>query len=130
MTKEEHITYWLESADHDLKTAQSLFKAEKYDWCLFVGHLVLEKTLKALYIERHDDKRSPKTHNLVRSGELCQIEISEEQKFFLDQVTDFNIQTRYPDYQFDFYKTCTKEYTESNFNKIKDYSKWLKSLLK
>ena len=130
MTKEDHKRYWLESADHDLKTAQSMFEAEKNDWCLFVGHLVLEKTLKAIYVDRHDNKIPPKMHNLLRLGELCQIEMSEEQKYFLDKVTDFNIQTRYPDYQFDFYKMCTKEYTESNFNKIKEYHQWLKSLLK
>ena len=130
MIKEEHIKYWLESAEHDLQTAQSLFKAEKYDWCLFVGHLVLEKTLKAIYIDRHEDKLPPRIHNLVRLGEHCQIEMRDEQKFFLDQVTDFNIQTRYPDYQFDFYKMCTKEYAESNFNKIKEYYQWLKFLLR
>ena len=33
-------------------------------------------------------------------------------------------------YSFDFYKMCTKEYTESNFKKIKEYHQWLKSLLK
>lgn len=47
MTKEEHITYWLERAAHDLETAESLFQSEKYDWCLFLAHLVLEKSLKA-----------------------------------------------------------------------------------
>jgi len=40
MNKNEHIKYWLESADHDLETAESLFQAEKYDWCLFIGHLL------------------------------------------------------------------------------------------
>ena len=130
MTKEEHKRYWLESADHDLQTAQSMFEAEKGDWCLFLGHLVLEKILKAIYVDRHDSKIPPKIHNLVRLGELCQIEMSEEQKYFLDKVNDFNIQTRYPDYQLSFYKMCTKEYTESNFNKIKEYHQWLKSLLK
>ncbi|MBW1738486.1 MAG: HEPN domain-containing protein [Deltaproteobacteria bacterium] len=41
----EHIKYWLNSADHDLETAESLLAAEKFDWCLFLGHLVLEKAL-------------------------------------------------------------------------------------
>jgi len=30
MKIEEHIEYWLNSADHDLDTAESLFAAEKY----------------------------------------------------------------------------------------------------
>jgi hypothetical protein len=40
MKIEEHIKYWVESADHDLDSAESLFAAGKYDWSLFIGHLV------------------------------------------------------------------------------------------
>lgn len=129
MKKEEHIQYWINSAEHDLDTAESMFRAEKYDWCLYVGHLVLEKALKAAYVQQHN-RIPPRIHNLVRLGELCHIELTEEQKYFLDQVTDFNIQTRYPDYRLTFYQRCTEEYTAPRFEKIKDYYQWLKSLLK
>ncbi|MCI5192877.1 MAG: HEPN domain-containing protein [Candidatus Electrothrix sp. AU1_5] len=37
MTKKEHIKYWLESAGHDLETAESMFQSGKYDWCLSYG---------------------------------------------------------------------------------------------
>jgi len=46
MKIDEHLKYWLNSADHHLDTAESLLSAGKYDWCLFLGHLVLEKGLK------------------------------------------------------------------------------------
>lgn len=52
MTKEEHINYWLESAEHDLETSDTLFQADKYDWSLFIGHLVLEKLLKAVFLKK------------------------------------------------------------------------------
>ncbi|MBU2444303.1 MAG: HEPN domain-containing protein [Bacteroidetes bacterium] len=39
MTREEHINYWLESAEHDLETSESLLNSEKYDWSLFIAHL-------------------------------------------------------------------------------------------
>ncbi|MCI5227994.1 MAG: HEPN domain-containing protein [Candidatus Electrothrix sp. AX2] len=29
--------YWLESARHDLETAESMFQSGKYDWCLSYG---------------------------------------------------------------------------------------------
>ncbi|NOY58977.1 MAG: hypothetical protein GXO75_08600, partial [Calditrichaeota bacterium] len=29
MTKEEHIKYWLQSAEHDLATAESMFRSGK-----------------------------------------------------------------------------------------------------
>jgi HEPN domain-containing protein len=43
MSIEEHIAYWIESADNDLSTAESNFETKHYDWCLFIGNLVLEE---------------------------------------------------------------------------------------
>ena len=45
MTIEEHIDYWIDSAENDLATAESNFETKHYDWCLFIGHFVLEKVL-------------------------------------------------------------------------------------
>jgi HEPN domain-containing protein len=50
MDVQEHVDYWLESAKNDLGAAEQLFLSAKYDWCLFIGHLVLEKTLKAYFV--------------------------------------------------------------------------------
>ncbi len=130
MTKDEHIDYWLKSAKHDLKAAKSLFKSMRYDWCLFIGHLVLEKTLKAIFVHQNENKIPPKTHNLVKLAELSSLNLTDEQKIFLDEVNDFNLETRYPDYKHEFYDRCTKEYTDRYFSKIKEYYKWLKSQLK
>ena len=49
--KLRQIEYWVDSAVHDLDVAETLFKSGKYDWCLFIAHLVLEKMLKALYVK-------------------------------------------------------------------------------
>lgn len=32
MTKEEHIKYWIKTADSDLEAAESLFSSGKYLW--------------------------------------------------------------------------------------------------
>ncbi|NLD37953.1 MAG: HEPN domain-containing protein [Desulfatiglans sp.] len=130
MTKEEHIKYWRESAQHDLESAEAIFNSGRYDWCLYIGHLALEKILKAIFVDKNDSNIPPKIHNLVRLAELSRIELNDEQKFFLDKVNDFNIQTRYPDYKHEFYKICDAEYAEKNMSKIKEFYKWLNSLLK
>ncbi|GJQ59699.1 MAG: HEPN domain-containing protein [Candidatus Scalindua sp. AMX11] len=130
MTKEEHIKYWLESAQHDLESAESIFDSGRYDWWLFIGHLALEKILKAIFVEKNDNNVPPKVHNLVRLAELSRIELGENQKFFLDQITDFNIQIRYPDYKLEFYKRCSTEYTKEYLTKIKEFYAWFSSLLK
>ncbi|GJQ63102.1 MAG: DNA-binding protein [Melioribacteraceae bacterium] len=130
MTKEEHINYWLGSAEHDLETVESLLSAEKYDWSLFIGHLVLEKSLKALFVACNDNKMPPKSHNLVKLSELSGLKLDEEKKVFLDEVNDFNLEIRYPEYKNEFYKSCTKEYAEEYIVKIKEMYVWLKSRIK
>lgn len=127
MDKHEHINYWIKSAKHDLETAETLFSSEKYDWCLFISHIVIEKGLKALYVLVNDNSIPPKIHNLVRLAELAKAEATEEQLDLLDRINDFNIDARYPDYKFSFYTTCTKEFTLEYFNKIKELFAWIKS---
>jgi len=130
MTKEEHVAYWIESASHDLETAEHLFKSEKYDWSLFIAHFVLEKALKALFVFNQENKVPPKTHNLLKLAELAKLELSDNQKMLLDEVNDFNLETRYPDYKMEFYKRCTQGYSTYYFLKIKDFLEWLKSRIK
>lgn len=126
----EHIRYWLNSADHDLDTAESLFSAGKFDWCLFLGHLVLEKGLKAFYVKDNQNRMPPKTHNLVKLAERTTIPLNDELKLFLDEVKDFNLEVRYPEYRQEFYKSCTKKFAEEYLDKIKEQYKWIKSQLK
>lgn len=125
MSKKEHIKYWLNSANHDLKVAQSLFKNKNYDWCLFVGHLVLEKTLKAFWVRDNKNNIPPKIHNLLKISEQTRLILTDEYKLFLLNINDFNLEARYPDYKFNFYKKCNKEFTRQNLKRIKDFYQWL-----
>jgi HEPN domain-containing protein len=127
MDVRDHIDYWLASAENDLGAAEQLFLVARYDWCLFIGHLVVEKTLKAYFVYRNDNKLPPKTHNLLKLAELANLSLTEDQKLFLDQVNDFNLEVRYPEYRREFYKLCTKEFADDYFRKIKEFAQWLKS---
>ena len=86
MTKEDHITYWCESAQHYLEASESMLETVRYDWCLFVGHLALEKTIKAIFVDRNDNNMPPRIHNLVRLAEISAIELDGEQKILLDKI--------------------------------------------
>ncbi len=130
MEIEEHIKYWLDSAENDLGAAESLFASAKYDWCLFIGHLVLEKAIKAVFVANHENKIPPKMHNLVKLAEDSFLNLTKPQKLFLDKVNDFNLEVRYPEYHREFYKLCTKEYAEEYLIKIKDFHQWLRSQIK
>jgi len=56
MTKEEHIAYWLKTAEHDFEVANHLFETGRYDWCLFISHLVIEKALKAFWVRDSENE--------------------------------------------------------------------------
>ncbi len=129
MTKKENIDYWLKTAEHDLEAAEGLFTIAHYDWCLFLGHLVLEKILKAHYVNL-TEKVPPKIHDLNRLSELAGLKLNESQLDILERANNFNLASRYLDEKLSFYQTCTKEYTQKNFLEIKSIFEWLKSNLK
>ncbi|MBC8525392.1 MAG: HEPN domain-containing protein [Candidatus Cloacimonetes bacterium] len=128
MDKKSLIKYWLESSDRDYRTMQHLFEKKDYSWSLFIGHLIIEKLLKAYYV-KHIDNQPPFIHNLLRLAEKSLLELNENQKDFLVTVTTFNIRARYADYKLDFYRMCTKDFTEKWINEIKEFQKWIKEQL-
>jgi len=128
-TKETLIDYWLTTAASDLEVAEHLFEKGDYHYCLFFGHLVLEKTLKALFV-KNVSSNPPFKHSLPMLAEKGQLQLTQKQETFLEEVTDFNLEARYPDFKFSFYKKCNKEFTEQYFNQIKEFYQWLKTLIK
>jgi HEPN domain-containing protein len=86
MNINEHMDYWLDSGEHDLETAESLFAAEQ-----------------------------------------TSLALTEDQKLFLDEVNDFNVEVRYPVYRQELYKVCTKEMAEGYLTRIKEFYRWVRS---
>ena len=128
MTKEEVIQFWLESSDKDFQTMDHLYVSGDYMWSLFIGHLVIEKLLKAYYIQTKDESY-PMIHNLLRIAEKAGLDLNEEQQIFFSTVTGFNINARYEDYTQSFYQKCTREFTAIWIEKIKDQRSWIKNQL-
>lgn len=127
MEKAEIVQDWLDSAADDLDVAESLFEKRHFSWCLFVAHLVLEKTLKALWIDRHYPEPHPRIHNLEKMARRIPIQLTKDQKKFLLKVNDFYLLGRYPEEKEEFRKICTPEFAEKHFTEIKKFQKWLLS---
>lgn len=124
------MEYWMNSSDDDYNVMQYLYKGKKNSYCLFLGHLVIEKLLKGLYAK--NNKENPytiKSHNLLALAEKCKLELSDEQIEKLQIITQFNISARYDDYKETFNKKCTDEYTEKQVENIEEVRTWLKKLL-
>ncbi len=119
------VEYWKDLADHDWKTAQSLWQSKKYDACLFYCHIVLEKLLKGLVVQETKEV-AQRTHDLVDLLKRTNIQTGKEQIRKLAVFTGFNMRCRYPQDKFAFYKLCTHEFSEPYFYEAKKLILWLK----
>lgn len=124
------MNYWIESSDEDYNVMNVLYRNKKNSYCLFFGHLVIEKLLKALYANRNKNApHAPKSHDLLYLAEKTKLELTERQEDLLDTITRFNMNARYDNYKKEFYLKCTDEYTKQQVNNIEEVRIWLKSLL-
>ena len=125
------MNYWIESSDEDYNVMLDLKEKNRNAYCLFFGQMVIEKLLKALYAKNNKGAPyAPKTHDLLYLAEKLNIELTEEQEVTLNEITTFNLSTRYDDYKRAFYDKCTDEYTEEQIKKIEEVKVWIESMLK
>ena len=124
MNKIEYIKYWTDSAEIDFKAMKNLFKSTDYIWALFLGHLVIEKLIKAVAV-KNNVQTIPKIHDLNKLAKKAGLEIDDGLKDEFDIITSFNIEARYPDYKNEFYKKCTYQFTKEYINKISEIRLWL-----
>ena len=120
--------HWILKSEQDFKTMIHLYDSRVYHWSLFLGHLVIERLLKALVVKK-TSTHAPFTHDLRRLAKIGALELSDEKRRHLDTITTFNINARYDDYKEDFYRKCTAEYTSIWINHIKTLREWIKTKL-
>jgi len=125
---EKVYNYWLESSDKDFSTMINLYNSKDYHWSLFLGHLVIEKLLKALLVKQ-TEKHAPFSHDLRRLAKQTNIPFLNEHVLWLDTITSFNLNARYDSYKQEFYKKCTPTFTSIWIENIKTLREWIKTKL-
>jgi len=130
MTKEEKVAYWLDVADYDIETAEAMYKTKRWLYVAFMCHQTIEKTLKAYWSFVRDDI-PPKTHNHMRLADGCELleQMSEEQKSFLDIITNYNIEARYPEDKAALAQTLSPKVCRSIIDDTKVLQQWIKDKL-
>lgn len=126
--KDKLIKYWIDGSDEDFDTMIAMLDSKRYIWSLFIGHLMIEKLLKAYFVKEKSDY-PPYIHNLLRLAEKSDLKLSVDKKEQLVTITAFNINTRYDDYKLSFKQRCTPDYTVEWINKLKDLRLWIKQLI-
>jgi HEPN domain-containing protein len=87
---------WLASADYDIQTAEAMLKSQRYLYVVFMCHLAIEKTLKALYSEAKAS-HPPKTHDLIYLVREIGLAVPKTHLDFMGIVNNASIPTRYPE---------------------------------
>jgi HEPN domain-containing protein len=128
MNINEHIKYWIDSSDDDFKAMIHLLEKGDNTWSLFIGHIVLEKLLKAWYVKTNATT-PPFIHDLVRLAEKGGLILDDDQKDILDTISAFNIRGRYDDYKREFYKKCSHTFTKEWVSNIEEFRVWIKKKL-
>src|SRR3990167_6592549 len=90
------IEIWIRDAEDTLDAAIVMFKAEKYNYTVFLSHQVIEKVLKfgIMAIKRQPPS---KEHNLVNLMNQLNIKMDKQTENFIRELNPHYIVTRYPD---------------------------------
>lgn len=128
MEKDELIHYWIESSDNDYIAMTHLFEKGDYAWSLFIGHLVVEKLLKAWFV-KNISNNPPFVHDLVRLAMKGELSLDGVQMDLLDAISTFNIRARYDDYKMEFREKCNLQFTQEWLDNITGFREWMKNKL-
>ena len=50
---EKIVKHWIDTSEEDFQTMLSLYDSKSYGWSLFLGHISVEKLLKAVYVNKN-----------------------------------------------------------------------------
>ena len=130
MTKEEKVKYWLDIADYDLNTAEAMYQTGRWLYVAFMCHQTIEKTLKAYWCGTQESD-PPYTHSHKRLADGCGLYamMSEEQKDFLNTITNYNIEARYPEDKEELSRMLTPQVCRQIIDETKELQQWIKDRL-
>ena len=128
MDKIKSSQEWSRQAEYDMETAIAMLDSRRYIYCVFMCHLSIEKSLKALYAKKLG-KNPSKTHNLVYLAQSLHLDLPEKIKEFLEILDSVSVPTRYPEELEKLIKEYTENKTKNILDESREASRWLKQKL-
>ena len=128
--KEESVKYWVEISDYDLETAEAMLKTGRWLYVGFMCHQAIEKIFKAFWCSRKEEP-APFSHNLINLAQSCGLGLllSDEQRFFVNEMMPLNIEARYPTYKEIVGESLSEERCKMLICNTKELIKWVKTKL-
>ena len=128
MNTQEKVEYWLSLANSDLGTAKFLHSGRKYLYVCFMCQQVVEKALKAAIAKT--GAFPPKTHDLLRLARLAAlVKLTQDQEEFLNKLTPYNIEARYPSYKEEAWRSLNKRICKEYIIQTEEMLKWIREKL-
>ena len=122
MTEKQHVDMWLKGSSEAMTSMRLQLKGKQRTFAMFMGHLAIEKALKAVLVCRQvpTEKwaRGFRGHKLDYLADLAKLQLTADEMTELVTITSFNMNARYDDYKRAFHALCTPRYT----------SKWSKHI--
>jgi HEPN domain-containing protein len=116
---------WLKQAEYDLGTAEAMLQTGRLIYAVFMCHLAVEKTLKAIWVNKLSQTPG-KTHDLIFLSEKLGLDLPSELADFLEELNDVSVPTRYPDELDRVLREFTPERTKAILHLTQDMIKWLR----
>jgi len=116
---------WLSSAEYDLETAGNMFDSGRYIYTVFMCHLAIEKSAKAVVVEVAG-KEPPRSHDLQYLIGLAGLETDKGTLQFIAELSNLSVTTRYP---VDFERALSdfsQERAEVVLSRTKEVFEWIK----
>jgi HEPN domain-containing protein len=127
MTREEKVKYWHDIANYDLGTAEAMHQTGRWLYVAFMCHQVIEKTLKAHWCATRDDE--PPNHKRLADGCGLYQQMSTEQREFIETITNYNIEARYPEDKDALARTLTPQACRQIIDETKQLQQWIEGHL-
>ena len=126
----DKVAYWIDIANYDIDTAEAMYQTGRWLYVAFMCHQAIEKTLKAYWCGTQVED-PPYTHHHMRLAEGCGIydSMDDEQKDFLDTITNYNIEARYPQDKEELARTLTKRTCRNLIDETKQMMRWIQDVL-
>jgi HEPN domain-containing protein len=128
LSTEEKYQYWLSYARNDLETAGIMLNSGRWFYTIFMCQQAIEKLVKGLYLLYIDDN-VPRLHDINsifdRFKEKLPEPLSEDRAGLFDNLSQFYLRSRYPDYTHELESSATTERAKSIYEKSREAYQWL-----
>ena len=126
----DKVKYWLDLCDDNVVTAKWLLQGKRYLDMAFYCHQITEKALKAV-VESVTGEPPPKIHDLIKLAKRGGIneQLTSEQQIFLNNIAQYQIEARYPEYKAKVAESLNAEKCEQYLKETEEFLCWIKKRL-